>query len=547
MLAYERGATESPDRESANRADEYTRNYLHGEALPTIWQELAFHRRFLPAITLAEINALAADWFPNSNRLVVVTAPDAAGVVLPTTAQLEAVVKSAASKRLTAYVDSAAGQPLMDAPPPPGSIVKTTDRADAGITEWTLSNGATVVLKPTTLKEDQILFRSFAPGGTSLAGDDDFISARIADDVVPAGGVGRLSGVALDKLLNGKAVAVTPFINEIAQGMGGGSTPQDLETMFQLIYLRFTQPRADPTAFAAMASRARALLANRAASPDVVFNQAVAAAMSQNSPRRRPETAATVEQWNLEKAVAFYRARFADASGFTFVFVGSFTPEAIKPFVERYLASLPATHAHETARDLGITPPRGVVEKTIEKGIAPKSEVAIVFTGPFQYDDEHRLAMAAMALVLQSRLLDTIRQELGGTYAINVEPDVDKVPRPLYTVRIDWTSDPARTAALTQRVLDEIAFVGATRLSPDQMIMIREGRLRELETNSQQNGYFLQAIARRYEDGDTADLSSAVHVDQAIAALTADAIQQAARSYLSIDNYVKVTPMPAAK
>src|SRR4051812_22840903 len=544
MLGYERGATESPDRESASRADEYTRNYLQGEALPTIWQELAFHRRFLPAITLAEVNALAADWFPNSNRLVVVTAPDAAGVVLPTTAQLEAVVNSAASKRLTAYVDTAAGQSLMDAPPSPGSIVKTTDRAEAGITEWTLSNGATVVLKPTTLREDQILFRSFAPGGTSLAADDDFISARIADDVVPAGGVGRLSGVMLDRLLNGKAVAVTPFINEISQGMGGGSTPQDLEAMFQLIYLRFTQPRGDPTVFAAMASRARALLANRAASPDVVFNQAVEAALSQNSPRRRPETPATVEQWNLEKALAFYKARFADASGFTFVFVGSFTPESIKPFVERYLASLPATHAHEKPRDLGITPPRGVVEKTIKLGIAPKSQVAIVLSGPIEYDQTHLMAFRTVTLLLQSRLLDTIRQELGGTYAITVEPDADKIPRPLYTVRIEWTCDPARTAALAQRVLDEIAVVSSTRLGPDQMAMVREGLLREFETNSQQNGFFLQSIARRYEAGDTADLSAAVHVDQAIAALSANAVQQAARTYLSTENYVKVTLMP---
>ena len=547
MLSYERSATESPDRESASRADEYTRNYLHGEALPTIWQELAFHRRFLQAITLAEVNALAADWFPDSNRLVVVTAPDAAGVVLPATAQLEAVVKSAASKRLTAYVDSAAGHSLMDAQPSPGSIVRITDHADAGITEWTLSNGATVVLKPTTLKEDQILFRAFAPGGTSLAADDDFISARIADDVVPAGGVGSLSGVMLERLLNGKAVAVTPFINEIAQGMAGGSTPQDLEAMFQLIYLRFTEPRADPTAFAAMAARARALLANRAASPDVVFNQAVDAALSRNSPRRQPETAATVDQWNLEKALAFYKARFADASSFTFVFVGSFAPERIRPFVERYLASLPATHAHDTARDLGITPPRGVVEKTIEMGIAPKSQIAIVLSGPIEYDQAQLMAFRTVTLLLQSRLLDTIRRELGGTYAINVEPDVDKVPRPLYTIRIDWTSDPGRAAALAQRVLDEIAFVRAARLSPDQMTLIREGLLREVETNSQQNGFFLQAIARRYEDGDTADLSSAVHVERAIAALSADAIQQAADRYLSTDNYVRVTLMPTAK
>ena len=152
--------------------------------------------------------------------------------------------------------------------------------------------------------------------------------------------------------------------------------------MFQLLYLRFTQPRADPTAFAAMAAQAKGLLANQLASPDVVFNQAIDAALSRNSPRRQPETPATVDQWDLAKSLAFYKARFADASNFTFVFVGSFTPEMMKPLVETYLASLPATHAQEKWRDLGIRPPDAVVDTTVQKGIAPKSQVAIVFSGP---------------------------------------------------------------------------------------------------------------------------------------------------------------------
>src|SRR4051812_17191935 len=216
MANYERVVTESPDRESSSRADEYTRNFLQDEALPTIWQELAFHRRFVPGITLAEINALVADWFPDRNRFVVVSAPDAAGVVLPTETQLAEVVRTAAAKRVEAYVDEGAGQSLMEAKPAAGSIAKTTERP-GGVTEWTLSNGATVVIKPTTLKEDQILFRATAPGGTSLASDADFPAARVADTVVPAGGVGTFSAVMLDKLMTGKAVGVTPFIGEIQQ------------------------------------------------------------------------------------------------------------------------------------------------------------------------------------------------------------------------------------------------------------------------------------------------------------------------------------------
>jgi zinc protease len=547
MLGYERVVTQSPDRESQSRADEYTRNFLQNEALPTIWQELAFHRRFVPEITLAEINALTKDWFPDQNRLVIVAAPDAAGVTLPDHTQLAAVVSAASAKRLEAYVDVDAAKSLMDAPPPRGAIVKTTTRAEAGITEWTLSNGATVVLKPTTLKEDQILFRATAPGGTSLASDADFIPARVADDVVPAGGVGRFSAVMLDRILVGKAVGVRPFIGEVVHGMGGGSTPQDLETMFQLIHLRFTQPRADPAAFAALASQARGLLANQMASPDIVFNHALASALSRDHPRRQPETPATVEQWDLARSMAFYKARFADASRFTFVFVGSFTLDSLRPFVETYIASLPATQTRETWRDLGITRPTGVVEKAIQKGIAPKSEVAIVFSGAFDYDDRHTLALRAMTLVLQSRLFDTIRQELGGTYSVEVTPDTDRFPRPQYSVRIEWTCDPAKTAILVKRVFDEIEFVRQSAFSPGQVARIREVLQREFERNSQDNGYFLNEIARRYEDGDGGDVAAVVNLPTRITALTGDEIHEAAVKYLDPRNYVKVTLMPEGK
>jgi zinc protease len=547
MAGYERVVTESPDRESASRADEYTRNFLQDEALPTIWQELAFHRRFVPGVTLEEMNALTNDWFPEKNRVVIVSAPEVAGVTLPTETQLAAALTAAATKKLDAYVDTAAGQTLMTATPSRGSIVKTTERPEAGLIEWTLSNGATVVLKPTTLKADQILFRAAAPGGTSLASDADFIAARAADSVIAAGGAGQFSAVDLDKILAGKAVVVTPFIDEIKQGMAGGSTPQDLEEMFQLLYLRFTQPRADPAAFAAMAVQARGLLANQNASPDIVFNQTIAAALSGNSPRRQPETPATVDRWDLQKSLAFYKARFADASRFTFVFVGSFTPEAIKPLIETYVASLPATHGQETWRDLNIQLPRGVVEKTVEMGIAPKSQVALVFSGPFDYDIAHVQALRTMTMLLQSRLFDTIRQELGGTYSITAVPDADKFPKPEYTIRVEWTCDPAQTEALVRRVFQEIDFVKATHLGDRQMALVRESLIREYEQNSQDNGFFLRQISGAYEDGERDRVAAALDVPSQIRALTGDAIQQAANQYLDTSNYVRVTLVPAKR
>jgi zinc protease len=212
-----------------------------------------------------------------------------------------------------------------------------------------------------------------------------------------------------------------------------------------------------------------------------------------------------------------------------------------------YVASLPATKGGETWRDLGITPPTGVVQKTVEKGIAPKSQVALVFSGPFAYNETNLLALRTMTMVLQGRLFDTIRQQLGGTYSIEVEPLTQKNPRPEYSVRISWACDPARVETLVQRVFDEIAFVKRTPLTYDQMNRVRAALHRDWDENSQNNGYLLNQLVRKYEEGNPEGVGSVFNVPDQINALTGTAVQQAAQNYLSMDNYVRVTLMPETK
>jgi zinc protease len=314
--------------------------------------------------------------------------------------------------------------------------------------------------------------------------------------------------------------------------------------MFQLLYLRFTAPRADPTVFAAMKARALAMLADQSASPDVLFGQTLASALSGNHPRRQPETAASVAKWNLDTALAFYKARFADASNFTFVFVGSFTLDTIRPLIETYVASLPATRAHETWRDQDVKPPAGVVQTTVRKGIAPKSEVAIVLNGPFEFTPQNRLALQTAALVLQGRLSDAIREELGATYAISAESETSRYPRPEYRVTIQWTCDPAQVENLVSRVFQEVAAVREAPFGDEQMTRIRAYLQRELDRNSQENGYLLNQIVRRYDTGEPLDRDVVSAQAAEITALTGEAMTRAAVKYLDPSRYVRVTLMP---
>ena len=236
-------------------------------------------------------------------------------------------------------------------------------------------------------------------------------------------------------------------IGDTEEGLQGGSTKKDLETMFQLIYLTFTAPRADAEAFAVFTAQLKALSANQQAQPEAAFQSAIAAALTQDNLRARPLTPALVDRMSLAKSLAFYKDRFADASDFTFVFVGSFDAPTIKPLVERYLASLPALHRKESVRDVGIQAPAGVVERRVVKGLEPKSEVSLVFTGPFQNDAKSRLLITTMASMLSGDLHRTLRENLGGTYGISVQPVFKSTRRksttwrlPSVAIQLAWTT-----------------------------------------------------------------------------------------------------------
>jgi zinc protease len=360
--------------------------------------------------------------------------------------------------------------------------------------------------------------------------------------VLAAGGLGQFNAIDLRKVLTGKVASAGASFSELEQGITGGGSRKDLETMFQLIYLRFTQPRADATAFSVLTTQARTALANQTASPGFAFNEALTTILGQNHPRRRVTTAATIDEWNLDKSLAFYKDRFADASGFTFVFVGSFDLPAMKPLIERYLGGLPGLHRNETWKDVGARLPAGVIEKKVEKGIEPKSQTDVVFHGPFEYDPAHRTALRAMTQILQTRLLETIREELGGTYSITVGGNSQKIPIPDYEISVQFGSDPQRTDDLVKRVFDEIEKLKVDGPTEKQLNDEKEALQREFETSSKQNGYLLTQIAGKYQIGE--DVAGIWNAPDLYKKLDAATIQQAAKTYFDMKNYVKVSLFP---
>lgn len=542
LRTYERYFLEKDKHESAQLADEYVRNFTQKESLPSPELEFAMHQRFLPEITIAEVNAVAKTWLSERSRVVLSNAPEKAGVAPPDQTKLAAVLNGAATKALTAYVDTVADQKLMDTLPTPGSIVKTTNREAFGITEWDLSNGIKVVLKPTTFKQDEVVFRATGPGGTSLASDDDYWPANTASSVIPLGGLGKFSAIDLRKVLAGKVVSVRPVIGEVEDGLMGTGSPKDLETLFQLVYLTVTAPRADPTVFAAFVAQGKAVLANQQASPEYAFSERLQRTLSQDHLRGMPMTAATLDKLNLDKSLAFYKERFADVGDFTFVFVGSFDLPTLKPLVERYLASLPSAKRHDAWKDVGLRPPSGIVEKVVKKGLEPKSQAAIVFNGPFKWNRDERVAIRALSMVLETRLREVVREDMSGTYGISVSPNAAAQPYEHFSLAIQFGCNPVRTDELIKAVMKEVDAMRSTGPTEKQVSDVREALIRDFETNTKQNAYLLSQLYLRYQVPQ--DLGEFFSLGEFYKSIDAKFVAEAAKKYLPASSYVKVTLLP---
>jgi len=538
----QRSVIEKDKSPSGPLADEFVRNFIHEEPIPGIVYEFGLNQRFLPEITLAEVNEVAKGWMPDRSRLVVITAPEKDRASLPTEARLTAAITAAGNARMTAYVDTTSTKPLLARMPAAGAVASTTSHDALGITEWRLSNGVRVVLKPTMFKQDEILFRAVSPGGTSLASDADFIPAETASAVIAQGGLGEFSRIDLERVLAGTTAFVRADIGDTEEGLVGGTSTKDLEAMFQLVHLRFTAPRADPVAFRVLTDQLKVTLANRSAMPDTVFSEALDAALTQNHPRAQPLTLANLNQMNLERSLAFYKDRFADASDFTFVFVGSFDLATMRPLVERYLGSLPSLRRNESPRDLGIRPPAGIVQRQVRSGIAPRSQVSIVFSGAFENDELHRLIARTMGESLAGNLQRTLREDLGGTYGVSVATTFSKQPRPEYRLAINFACDPARTDSLIKSafgVIDRFKFSGP---SQGQVADAQAALARDLETNLERNDYLLNRIVFKYEFGE--NLTEVTDMRPLFDQLSVTALRDAARAYLDTNRYVQVTLMP---
>ncbi|MBE0644565.1 MAG: insulinase family protein [Bacteroidetes bacterium] len=541
----EQSYNERDKTRSESHASEFVRNFLTEEPIPGIEIEYELYKKYLPTISIRDINRLTGDLMPEKNRVVALSMPEKEGVAVPTEDQLRAVFAKVDKMQVEAYVDEVANKPLAEVPASKVKITSEKNLDDLGVTEFMLSNGIRVLLKTTDFKADEVDFAAISPGGNGYISDEDIASGAMAATVVDLGGVGEFDAIQLKKLLAGKVVSVNPFISGEYEGFSGEAAPKDLETALQLVYLYFTQPRKDTTAFESFKTRMSAMFENFGNMPERVFSDTMQVTLANYHPRVRPVTKEWLESIDLEKAFDFYRDRFADAGDFTFIFVGNVKAEELRPLLEKYIGALPVTGRKETWKDPGVRPPKGIIKKSVYKGVDQKSMVAVIFNGPFEWTYQNRYDLTSLKELLTIKLREAIREDKGGTYGVGVRASADRYPEEDFTVMVNFGTDPARVDELLGTLFDVLKDTRDNLTTEENLNKIKELQRRERETNMKENGFWLGRLQSSLMNNDP--LNEWLDYDSKIDALSLQDLQKTAQKYLDLENYIQVVLYPEAK
>ncbi len=540
---YEQAAAEEGTAESTQYTDEITRNFFENELMIGRVAERNFSTAMLPTITVDELNTLAKTYGGAENRVILIAGPD--GAKLPDKARVLAIIDEVAKADLAPWEDKTSTAKLMTTPPAPGKVVKETKNDKLGTTEWTLSNGVVVIVKPTDFEADSVIAVAQSPGGEAMAKDKDWMSDHLAEQVAELGGVGDFDAESLEKMLAGKHVTVGTSIGDTMEGVAATASAKDIETMFQLIYLKMTAPRKDAAQFKVLVANAGEALTNQLRVPEVQYQRQSQMVLFQNNLRRKPIDPEDLSKIDIDKALAFYKDRFGDASDFTFVIVGVVDLATLKPLVETYLASLPAKGRKEVEKDQKIRLVPGVVKKTWNIGQEPKARVQITFHADEAWARDKDRDMYILSQVLAIRLREVLREDMGGVYGVSAAGEILRGPHQQRDLTISFGCAPENVDKLIAATFDEIAAIQKKGIGDDYLEKVKQAFVREREVQLKSNDFWSGwlANAARYHDDATIIFDPTGMTKRA----TSANVQAAAKRYADKSQYYQSVLLPEKK
>lgn len=541
----ERSYNERDKTESEHLVEEYVRNFLEKEPIAGIENEYKYYQKYLNGITLEEINQFVLKNVPApaDSKLVIMTGPEKADFKIPTNADLLTITENAAKGELLAYEDKAVASSIMEKSPAPGTLSDEKENKELGTTELTYSNGVKVILKPTDFKNDQVIMNASKFGGQFQYDPKERFNAEFASTVVAQMGVGEFSPLDIRKVLAGKTASVQPRLTTLSETFNGQSGATDVETMLQLTYLYFTQPRKDDDLFKSFISKQQALYQNMAADPQFTFQDSVISILYKNHPWApklpKPENFAQIDE---NRALEIYKERYGNANGFTFVIVGKFDVAAIKPLIATYLGSLPSSPSKTTFKDVGLRPVKGVVKREVKKGTEQKSFIRMFWNGEAPYSDAEQLKIQALTEILNIKVIESLREELGGIYGGGLFGNLNKNPYNNYSIGVSLPCGPENVDKLIAATLSEIDKIKTKGPTAEDLSKVKETWKQQYMINIKDNAFWARQLLQSAELGTNA--GEVMTYEKRIAALTSKDMQATAVKYLDMKNYVQIVLNP---
>ncbi|MDR1108001.1 MAG: insulinase family protein [Spirochaetaceae bacterium] len=484
--------SEQDRRESENYVWSFTDHFLTGQNVADIDWELGAVKELLPGIGLKEIQRAAADYFAANDLRVFLTSPEAEAASLPAESRIRALVAESRRAKTAPPKAAAVKGELIDETPEPGAVVsESVDPAGALI--WELDNGAKVILKETRNRNNEIVLYAVARGGTSSAPETEDVSASLAAEMLAASGMGPYSRPELIKRLADKQVSVSFWASNYLRGFQGAASTGDLKTLFEMLYLGFTEPRLDADAVTALLDQYRTSLTQRKESPDAVFTDEITRLIYGGHPRFKPLELADLSQVDRDLAEKFLRESLNPAD-YTFVFTGNLDPRVLRTYAETYLASIPSGGVSRNAwTDPGILRP-GKTERLLYKG---KEEQSLVFLGwyaPATYSEAAGAVTGVLSEYLDILLTEEIREKRGGVYSVSVSAALSPIPTGELALGVSFACDPKRAVELSTAIGDLFTALASGTVRADLLDKSREALKKEWETSMESNTY----LARNY-------------------------------------------------
>ena len=502
----ERQYTNRNDVRNDEYAQRYLDHYAQGTSMMDAETEWQLDQMFINSLTVDAINQSYAQMVrPNENLVILARAPQKEGMVVPTAEDINAIIAEVSAAEIEAYADNTVIEPLIDpATKLKASKVKATAQNESlGYTEWTLKNGIKVVVRPSTLKADEVSINAYSKGGCSMLTDEEYYHGAFLGMVMGNSGIGKFSTTELSKQLSGKSAWASVGVDSYEHAVNAGGSPKDIETILQLMYLNFTSPRFDQTDLDNLKKMYIPYFGNMESDPNYICSKELQKTLYGNHARRQITSAAQIEALNIPTLQSVHSKLFGYADDFRFVIVGNVDLNTLKPLVEKYIGALPTSKKVEYAVvDDGVRMAQGVVTNDFRTAMQqPKVSVRLIYSGAMEDNAKNRLIVDLLSRALDSRYMISIREEKGGTYGVSVQGAIEEYPVENYFMGIVFDTNDALADELIEICDKEIRKIAEEGPLAEDVAKAKEFLQKNYANVLENNSGWMSAINRWYEEG----------------------------------------------